>query len=125
MSITELDLILESTSLGECVRRLREFRGMSLRALAERVGVSAPFLSDLEHGRRNTNKLAPLAEALGVRLEHLERFDSKVPYEVVQFLRRNPLVVKMVLALMRLEDADGLGALMQPARALKEDRDAE
>lgn len=113
MAVTELDIVLASTSLGECIRRLRDLRGITLRNLADRVGVSAPFLSDLEHGRRNTTKLQPIADALGVRLEHLERFDSKVPYEVVQFLRRNPLVVKAILALMRLEDADGALGLLK------------
>lgn len=37
---------------GQTIRRLRNIKGMSLRALAEALDVSAPYLSDLEHGNR-------------------------------------------------------------------------
>ena len=40
------------TPFGERVRALRAQRGMSLKALAEALGVSAAYLSALEHGRR-------------------------------------------------------------------------
>ncbi len=40
------------TPFGERVRALREQRGMSLKALAAALGVSAAYLSALEHGRR-------------------------------------------------------------------------
>lgn len=34
------------------LRKAREKRGMSLRAMAEKIGVSAPYISDVELGRR-------------------------------------------------------------------------
>ena len=45
---------------GSGWRATRESRGMTLRALARAAGVSAPFLSDVEHGRR---KFSPAVEA--------------------------------------------------------------
>lgn len=39
--------------LGAELRRRREAAGFSLREVARRMEVSAPFLSDLEHGKRN------------------------------------------------------------------------
>lgn len=40
------------TPFGEQVRHLREQRGMQLKELADRLGVSSAYLSALEHGRR-------------------------------------------------------------------------
>lgn len=37
---------------GQFARECREKEGISLRKLAKRMGVSAPFLSDLERGNR-------------------------------------------------------------------------
>lgn len=38
---------------GRLIRQKREARGLSLRRLAKEMGVSAPFLCDLERGNRN------------------------------------------------------------------------
>lgn len=40
------------TALGETFRRERERTGMSLRHVAHQLGLSAPFVSDCELGRR-------------------------------------------------------------------------
>jgi transcriptional regulator with XRE-family HTH domain len=102
---TEADIVLCCETLGEAVRRLREFKGMTLRRLAEKVAVSAPFLSDLEHDRRNTDKLDKIAEALGVPVDYLKRFDARVPASVIRFLRKQPLLVKVIIAVMTLEES--------------------
>lgn len=63
---------------------------MSLRELAEEVGVSAPFLSDLERNRRSTERLEDLAEALGVSVELLRKFDTRVSSEVRDWISTSP-----------------------------------
>ncbi|HYM03284.1 MAG TPA: helix-turn-helix domain-containing protein [Stellaceae bacterium] len=40
------------TPFGVRLRQLRQERGMSLKSMAEALGVSAAYLSALEHGRR-------------------------------------------------------------------------
>lgn len=51
---------------GESVREAREASGLSLRAAAARMGIHAPFLSDIEHGRRAVGpRMALRLEALG------------------------------------------------------------
>jgi transcriptional regulator with XRE-family HTH domain len=40
------------TPFGERLRELREARGLTLKAMAEALGVSPAYLSALEHGRR-------------------------------------------------------------------------
>lgn len=63
------------TDAGTALRLRREEERMTLRALAEAIGVSAPFLSDVEHGRRRlSTEQAARADAAfaarrGIRLE--------------------------------------------------------
>lgn len=82
--------------LGQKIRQLREEQGLSLRALAEKVGVSAPFLSDLEHGRRGTEKLSEIAKALGANSKELEKLSGKWPPELKSWLTENPSVVELL-----------------------------
>ena len=46
---------INQVETGRRARALRQKRGLSLREVARRMKVSAPFLSDLERGRRNWN----------------------------------------------------------------------
>lgn len=94
------DILLSSGSVGEAVRRLREAKGMTLRALGEKVGVTAPFLSDFEHDRRRMKDMTKLADALGVDARELDRLSPRIPKEVVKFLEKNPAVLRMVVLLM-------------------------
>lgn len=64
---------------GYMIRWLREQTGKTLRGVAEEVGVSAPFWSDVEHGRRwmARDRHGAVAKALGTRadvIEHLSGF---------------------------------------------------
>lgn len=56
------------TDVGGRIRQLRKARRLTLRELAERVGWSASYLSQLEKGKQKWNRdnLTRLAEALGV-----------------------------------------------------------
>jgi len=74
-------------TLGERIRDLREQRDCSLRELAKELKVSAPFLSDIELGRRHPSKdvLERLAAALKTTPEDLMKYDARPP---VQELRR-------------------------------------
>jgi transcriptional regulator with XRE-family HTH domain len=92
--------------LGERIRELREQRDLSVRELAKKIKISAPFLSDVELGRRHPSDevLETIASALGTTLEELKKHDARAP---VQELRRiaanNPA---MGFALRRVVDED-------------------
>lgn len=98
-------------NLGQKVRELREAQGLSLRALAEKVGVSAPFLSDLEHGRRGTDKIPEIAKALGADAAELEKLSGKLPPELRSWLKQNPRVVDL------LQDVRASGKPVDEVRA--------
>ena len=43
----------EQKRIGQYARTVREQKGVSLRSVATAMGITAPFLSDLERGNRN------------------------------------------------------------------------
>jgi transcriptional regulator with XRE-family HTH domain len=56
------------SSFGQRIHELRDKADLSLGGLAMRIGISAPFLSDIELGRRFPSEeiLPKLADALDV-----------------------------------------------------------
>ena len=59
--------------VGKNIRACRTHAGLTLEQLAEKADMSWPYLSEIERGRENISldKLARLAQALGVRLAKL------------------------------------------------------
>ena len=59
-------------SFGEYLTQLREAKDVTLRELARKIGVSAPFLSDVEKNRRaplTAERLEKVAAVLGLSEE--------------------------------------------------------
>lgn len=67
-------------TFGEAVRWAREQRRMTLRAFAAKMGVSAPFVSDVEHNRRHPLNIEGWAAELGVSVDdlRLRRFSDSL-----------------------------------------------
>ena len=66
-------------AVGPRVKALREAEGLSLRDLAERSGVSAPMLSQVERGETSPTLqvAARIASGLQLRLSQLLRLDEQ------------------------------------------------
>lgn len=73
MSADGIDL---DTRLGRSILRLRQYRGLTQRTLAERCGVTQAAVSQVESGKRinNVNTLFRISTGLGVALPDLIRF---------------------------------------------------
>jgi transcriptional regulator with XRE-family HTH domain len=73
-------------SIGPRVRALRESMGLSLRDLAQRSGVSAPMLSQVERGDTSPTLqvAAKIASGLDLRLSQLLRLDEGGAVTVVR-----------------------------------------
>jgi transcriptional regulator with XRE-family HTH domain len=71
----------EYVGMGDRLRQARKARGLSLRRLAERVGVSPSLISQVETGRAkpSVNTLYALANELGVSLDVLLFMDTRPP----------------------------------------------
>ena len=75
-------------SLGQRIHELRDKADLSFRELAKRIGISSPFLSDIERGRRFPSEeiLAKLAGAFGSIAGRLKPYDTRAPIADLQRL---------------------------------------
>ncbi|HET7296313.1 MAG TPA: XRE family transcriptional regulator [Gemmatimonadales bacterium] len=83
----------EAPVIGERVRALREGSGLSLRDLAERSGVSAPMLSQVERGETSPTLTvaARIAAGLELTLSQLLRLDESGTVTIVRAGQRSEL----------------------------------
>jgi DNA-binding XRE family transcriptional regulator len=68
-----IDLVERLLAGENKIRVWREHRGLSSRELAEQAGIAAPFLSQIEAGKRQgtVETLKALAKALGLTIDDL------------------------------------------------------
>src|SRR5438270_8134334 len=80
------DALISPRALGARVKALREAMSLSLRDLAERSGVSAPMLSQVERGETSpTLQVAGrIAAGLDLRLSQLLRLDEDGAVSIVR-----------------------------------------
>lgn len=69
-------LIERHRVFGDYLRKSREKKGVTLSALSRHLGLSVPYMSDVEHGKRN-----PLAEA---KLKEIAEY-LEVPLSTLHF----------------------------------------
>lgn len=77
---------MNTTAFGTFLRQVREQKGISLRELAKKIGVSGAFLSDIELGRRfpAPDKIELLAKEIGVPVEELQQYDFRDEAEAIR-----------------------------------------
>src|ERR1035441_7999664 len=83
---TDWPTALSPAVIGARVKALRESAGLSLRDLAERSGVSAPMLSQVERGETSPTLTVAvrIAHGLDLRLDRLLRLDEGGAVTVVR-----------------------------------------
>src|SRR5687767_16021243 len=83
-------LTLDPFTVGSRIRALREGMDFSLRDLAERSGVSAPMLSQVERGETSPTlaTAARIAGGLELRLSQLLRLDEDGAVSIVRRAER-------------------------------------
>jgi transcriptional regulator with XRE-family HTH domain len=89
MAVTDSHLT-SPVALGPRVRSLREAMNLSLRELAERSGVSAPMLSQVERGETSPtlHTAHRIAHGLELRLSQLLRLDEEGAVSIVRARER-------------------------------------
>lgn len=85
----------------EAVRQAREARGLTQAALAEKIGRTGSYVSEIEIGTRDARPelLQAIAEALGVSITRLERRRAKVKCPVCDTVIDTPTTVLVPLHL--------------------------
>lgn len=101
-----------TTSFGGNLRELREKKGISLRVLAKKIGVSAAFLSDIELGRRfpSDDRIEMLAAEIGVTAADLKQFDFRDEAEYIRQLMFADPAAGMVFRTVRSKIQGGMPA---------------
>src|SRR5918912_853730 len=89
--------------IGPRVRALREAMDLSLRDLAERSGVSAPMLSQVERGETSPTLqvAARIAAGLELRLSQLLRLDADLPHHFANHGPEEAVLLAVVSAGLR------------------------
>src|SRR5919206_4437535 len=83
-------------SLGEFIRRQRELHELSMRQLSDMVGISNPYLSQIEHGLREPSDRVLQAIARSLKLpteklyEQAGREEEDEDSDVVKAIRADP-----------------------------------
>ena len=104
------------TPLGEYIRRQRELQELSLRQLADLVGISNPYLSQIERGLREPSEkvLDAIARSLELSAEGLyeqggrrrgEENDAETPAVVAAIRADRSLTARQRQALLEVYDA--------------------
>ena len=102
--------------LGSAVKELRERHGMSRKSLAIRSGVSYPYLSEIESGKKRLSARALLLVSRGLEvkpyelLEAAERWISGGPAEPTDPMDSKRITAEIIEGLDRLGSED-LGAI--------------
>jgi transcriptional regulator with XRE-family HTH domain len=82
-------------TLGEFIRRQRELHEMSMRQLSDMVGISNPYLSQIEHGLRDPSDRVLKAIAKSLKLPADQLFEQAgrpddEDSDVVKAIREDP-----------------------------------
>jgi transcriptional regulator with XRE-family HTH domain len=74
---------MDTKTLGQLIREIREEKDFSLRELAKKIDITPAFLSDIELGRRNPSEktLQTIARVLKIPIETLRNHDTRFPLE--------------------------------------------
>lgn len=75
-------------TFGDRIRELRDAKDLSLREFGRLLNKSAPFLSDIELGRRypSPELLVEMAAVLKTTVDDLKKYDTRAPLEELKRL---------------------------------------
>ncbi len=105
-------IVEDSLSYGSYLRKLRIKRGLTIKELAEQIGISGQYLSEMERGGRkclNDEKTAAITDALklteceAIRLAFLsEKIKNRVaiPVDVRAYIEENPYIISEIEKVM-------------------------
>ena len=95
---------MQGIAFGPTIRLLRQAKGISLREMARKLGVSPAFLSQIEAGRQHKipkARIVQVAEMLGVSEAYLLGTAKQIHPDVVQFLRQTPEAAEFMITAMK------------------------
>lgn len=111
---------------GSKLRELRQKKGLTLRALAEEVGVDFTYLSKIENGKAGylpgADTIRAIAEKLGADALELLRIADKVPPEMKQ-LTKSASARRFLQRAQEVASPDDWDALLGLLESRQEERE--
>lgn len=95
---------MQGIAFGQTIRLLRQAKGISLREMARKLGVSPAFLSQIEAGRQHKipkARIVQVAGMLGVSEAYLLGTAHQIHPDVVKFLRETPEAAEFMITAMK------------------------
>jgi transcriptional regulator with XRE-family HTH domain len=112
-------------SVGSIIKKARLENNVGLRDLANKIGVTPGYLSQVEHGTGSppTEKtISAIAEALGQHPEKLLAAAGHLAPDFVTLLRKHPNEMTTLLSAIRKYSADEIAGLIKSAERRKKPR---
>ncbi|MDP1820034.1 MAG: helix-turn-helix transcriptional regulator [Acidimicrobiales bacterium] len=83
---------MATETLGQRIKQERLRHGMTQRDLAQKVGITVPYMSKIEAGKETPteDKLAKLAQVLGMNPDELILAAGRMPTDVMNRLAADP-----------------------------------
>lgn len=101
---------MKDTDFTILFKVLREKHGLSLRNLSREIGLSAPYLCDLENGNRNPNeRIVNMLisfynlneEEQRILYDAVGKSTDNLPYDVIDYLKNNPDELALIIDKMQ------------------------
>ena len=109
-------------TLSEVIRKRREARGASIRAVVRGAGISAAYLCDIERGRRvpSDRVLQAIARHLELNFEYLANRTGRLKENVKQYMRERPFAGELLREIAHHNfDDDELMVILNHIRDLR------
>jgi PTS system nitrogen regulatory IIA component len=95
---------MQGIAFGQTIRLLRQAKGISLREMAKKLGVSPAFLSQIEAGRQHKipkNRILQVAQMLGVSESYLLGTARRVHPDIIEYLRNTPEAAEFMITALK------------------------
>lgn len=112
-----------SVKFGAFVRQEREGKGLGLREMAKKIGVSPTYLSKVERDEfppPAEDKVIAIANILGCDQDELLALAGKVSSDLTEIIRERPRELALLLRTMRGMTADDVARLARQAEKPKD-----
>ena len=113
-----------SKKIGEMIRSLRKEKGISLRELAKKVGVSYVNLSYIENGRVETSKkvLRAISKSLNYDFDKLLSLTDKIDDDLTGIINNKPDLVPNFLRTAKNLNSDEWEQLIKQIKEMKKNK---
>jgi transcriptional regulator with XRE-family HTH domain len=106
----------EPVSFGKALRELRVSSGVSLRSFAEKLGVSATYLSQVEQGNApspTADRIQHIAKLLNANPDSLLAMAGRIPDDLAELIHRHPLELPRLIRLVAGWKSDEIARLVE------------